>query len=243
MKSLQEYINEGLLDIFSGDGCKNLETVCSAFAKRLEKVSPIKYKHKFDIVDGKISEMTLKYSEALSLQYISADDDLVIDRRGKRTIKEEARRIAKQFENSEYESERKYWGTEENCFKHLTKYLYKTGDLNAFGNEGKDSTTAIFTFGIPYLEPQEGEKDLYDLKKYYYTTSAVCKTAGKDDKETAIHLLNTAFYRLYKGLTDPEDKLREFTDSTKTTFKDIRKLIPAELINAVKAATKRKDLK
>lgn len=238
MKSLKDYINEGLLDMFSGDGCKNLETVCSAFAKRLAKVSPITFKYKG--IDGKILTRTLNYSESLKLQYISADDDLVVDKHGKRTIKDEAKRLAKQFENDTYVSD--MWGDEDKCFKQLTKYLYKTGDLDAFGNADKDATTAIFTFTIPYLEPVQDEKDLYELKLYLYTTSASCKTHGKDDKDTAIHLLNTAFYRLYKGLTDPEEKLSEFTDSTHTTFKDIRKLIPSELVNAVKVATKRGDL-
>lgn len=238
MKSLKDYINEGLLDMFGGDGCKNLETVCSAFAKRLSKVSPITFKYKG--IDGKILTRTLNYSESLKLQYISADDDLVVDKHGKRTIKDEAKRLAKQFENDTYVSD--MWGSEDKCFKQLTKYLYKTGDLDAFGNADKDATTAIFTFTIPYLEPVKDEKDLYELKLYLYTTSASCKTRGKDDKDTAIHLLNTAFYRLYKGLTDPEEKLSEFTDSTHTTFKDIRKLIPSELVNAVKVATKRGDL-
>lgn len=239
IKKFEEFVNEGLLDIFSGDGCKNLETVCSAFAKRLSSIAPIKIKQKLS--DGKIIDNELNYSKTLTLKYISADDDLVVDNKGKRTIKEEARRIAKQFENEVFASE--IWGSEEKCFKQLTKYLYKTGDLDAFGNgDNANKTLAIFTFSIPYLEPVEDEKDVYELKMYFYTTSAACKTRGKDDKETATHLLNTAFYRLYKGLTDPEDKVVEFTDSTHTTFKDIRKLIPTELINAVKAATKRSDL-
>jgi hypothetical protein len=243
IKKFEEFVNEGLLDIFSGDGCKNLETICSAFAKRLSSVAPIKFEQKLS--DGKIIERELNYSEMLRLQYISADDNLVVDNKGKRTIKEEARRIAKQFEKEVFASE--YWGSEEKCFKHLTKYLYKTGDLDVFDNADTDTekSFAIFTFTIPYLEPMEDEdeKDLYELKMYYYTTRASCKTYGKDDKETAIHLLNTAFYRLYKGLTDPDDKVVEYTDSTDTTFKDIRKFIPTELIDVVKKATKRGDLK
>jgi hypothetical protein len=239
IKTFEEFVNEGLLDMFSGDGCKNLESVCSAFAKRLSKVAPIKFKRKLS--DGKIIEGVLNYSKFLLLQYISADDDLVIDIRGKRTIKEEAHRIAKLFDKDIYHSE--IWGDEEKCFKQLTKYLYKTKDMNAFDNEDTRKTPAIFTFSIPYLVPVEGEKDLYNLETYYYKTSAVCRTNGRDDKEIATELLNMAFFRLYKGLTDPEDKLTEYTDSTDTTFKDIRKFIPSELISAVKDATKRKNLK
>lgn len=239
IKKFEEFVNEGLLDIFSGDGCKNLETICAAFAKRLSKIAPIKYKHKLS--DGKIIDSVLDYSTLLTMEYISADDDLVIDRKGKRTIKEEAKRMAKQFREGIYRSE--MFSDEEKCFKHITRYLYKTGDMNAFGNEGKLAATALFTFNIPYLEPVDGEKDVYEQKMYYYTTSTSCKTKGQDDKEIATHLLNTAFYRLYRGLTDPEDKFVEFTDDTRTTFKDIRKYIPSELINVVKSATKRKDLK
>lgn len=238
IKKFEEFVNEGLLDMFSGDGAKNLETVCSAFAKRLSKLAPIKYKRK---LNGKIVEMKLNYSNALRLQYISADDDLVIDSRGKRTIKEEAHRIAKLFDEDVYHSE--IWGDEEKCFKQLTKYLYKTKDMDAFDNKDTRKATAIFTFTIPYLVPVEGEKDLYDLETYYYTTAAVCRTHGRDDKEIATELLNMAFFRLYKGLTDPEDKLTEYTDSTDTTFKDIRKFIPSELVNVVKESTKRKNLK
>lgn len=241
IKTFEEFVNEGLLDIFSGDGCKNLETVCSAFAKRLSSVTPIKFKQKS--TGGKIIERELNYSEMLKLKYISADDDLVVDNNGKRTIKEEAQKLAKYFENDTVASE--MWGSEEKCFKQITKYLYKTGDLDAFGNADTDTekSFAIFTFTIPYLEPVEDEKDLYELKLYFYTTRAAVKTFGKDDKETAIKLLNTAFYSLYKGLTKPEDEVVEFTDSTHTTFKDIRKLIPSELIDVVKKATKRGDLK
>lgn len=239
IKKFEEFVNEGLLDMFSGDGCKNLETVCSAFAKRLSKVAPIKFKQKLS--NDKIVENELNYSKLLRLQYISADDDLVIDSNGQRTIKEEAHRIAKLFDKDIYHSE--IWGDEEKCFKQLTKYLYKTNNMDAFDNEDTRKTTAIFTFNIPYLVAVEGEKDLYNLETYYYTTSAACRTHGRDDKEIATELLNAAFFRLYKGLTDPEDKFTEYTDSTDTTFKDIRKFIPSELINVVKDATKRKDLK
>ena len=238
IKKFEEFVNEGLLDMFSGDGCKNLETVCSAFAKRLSKVAPIKFKRK---LNEKIVESELNYSKALRLQYISADDDLVIDNNGQRTIKEEAKRIAKLFDKDVYHSE--IWGDEEKCFKQLTKYLYKTKNMDAFDNEDTRKTTAIFTFSIPYLVAVEGEKDLYNLETYYYTTAAACRTHGRDDKEIATELLNAAFFRLYKGLTDPEDKFTEYTDSTDTTFKDIRKFIPSELVNVVKEATKRKDLK
>jgi hypothetical protein len=238
IKKFDEFVNEGLLDIFSGDGCKNLETICSAFSKRLSKLAPIKFKHKLE--DGKIINNTLDYSSLLTMEYISADDDLVIDRNGKRTIKEEAKRLAKQFKDATWASE--CWGDEEKCFKQITKYLYKTHDLNAFGNENKPAATALFTFTIPYLQLVDGEKDVYERKCYFYTTATSCKTRGRDDKEIATNLLNAAFYRLYKGLTDPEDKLIEFTDDTSTTFKDIRKFIPSELINVVKSATKRKDL-
>lgn len=243
IKTFEEFVNEGLLDIFSGDGCKNLETICSAFAKRLSKVAPIKYKTK--IMSGKIVELTLDYSRDMRLEYISADDDLVVDFRGKRTIKEEARRMAKSFENESWAYER--FGDMDKCLKFITRFLYKSGDFNAFGG-GEDisnRTTATFSFSIPYLEPMkdEDEKDLYERKTYYYTTYAPCKTHGKDDKDIATHLLNTAFFRLYKGLTDPEDKFTEFTDSKDTSFKDVRPFIPSELINAVKAATKRNDLK
>ena len=238
IKKFEEFVNEGLLDMLSGDGCKNLETVCSAFAKRLSKVAPIKFKRK---LNEKIVESELNYSKALRLQYISADDDLVIDNNGQRTIKEEAHRIAKLFDKDVYHSE--IWGDEEKCFKQLTKYLYKTKNMDAFDNEDTRKTTAIFTFSIPYLVAVEGEKDLYNLETYYYTTAAACRTHGRDDKEIATELLNAAFFRLYKGLTDPEDKFTEYTDSTDTTFKDIRKFIPSELVNVVKEATKRKDLK
>ena len=238
IKKFEEFVNEGLLDMFSGDGCKSLETVCSAFAKRLSKVAPIKFKRK---LNEKIVESELNYSKALRLQYISADDDLVIDNNGQRTIKEEAKRMAKLFDKDVYHSE--IWGDEEKCFKRLTKYLYKTKNMDAFDNEDTRKTTAIFTFSIPYLVAVEGEKDLYDLETYYYTTAAACRTHGRDDKEIATELLNAAFFRLYKGLTDPEDKFTEYTDSNDTTFKDIRKFIPSELVNAVKEATKRKDLK
>ena len=74
IKKFEEFVNEGLLDMFSGDGCKNLETVCSAFAKRLSKVAPIKFKQKLS--NDKIVENELNYSKLLRLQYISADDDL-----------------------------------------------------------------------------------------------------------------------------------------------------------------------
>ena len=241
IKKFDEFVNEGLLDIFSGDGCKNLETVCSAFAKRLSKVAPIKFKTK--TVEGKIWERTLDYSRDLRLEYISADDDLVVDFRGKRTIKEEAQRMAKSFENESWAYER--FGDAEKCLKYITRFLYKSGDFNAFGggDDISNKTTAIFTFSVPYLEPVKDEKDVYELKMYYYTTFAPCKTRGKDDKDIATYLLNTAFFRLYRGLTDPEDKFTEFTDSKNTSFKDVRQFIPSELINAIKAATKRKDLK
>lgn len=239
IKKFDEFVNEGLLDIFSGDGCKNLETVCSAFAKRLSSVEPIKFKQKFS--SGKIVENELNYSKSLRLQYISADDDLVIDRNGKRTIKDEARRLAKLFEKDAIHSE--IWGDEEKCFKQLTKYLYKTNDMDAFDNEDTRKATAIFTFTIPYLVPVEGEKDLYNLETYFYTTAAVCRTHGRDDKEIATELLNMAFFRLYRGLTDPEDKFTEYTVSKDITFKDIRKYIPSALVDAVKKATKRKNLK
>jgi hypothetical protein len=237
IKKFEEFVNEGLLDIFKGDGCKNLETVCSAFAKRLSSVAPISYKYK--TMDGKIRENKLDYSQELKLQYISADDDLVIDSKGKRTIKEEARRMATQFKEDILSSDR--WDDEEKCFKEITKFLYKTGNID--NEDINNKTTAIFTFTIPYLEPVKDEKNICEHKLYLYTTSAVCKTRGKDDKETATHLLNSAFFRLYKGLTDPDDELIEFTDSNNTTFKDIRKFIPSELIDAVKKATKRGDLK
>jgi hypothetical protein len=237
IKKFEEFVNEGLLDIFNGDGCKNLETICSAFAKRLSSVAPISYKYK--TMDGKIRENKLDYSQELKLQYISADDDLVIDSKGKRTIKEEARRMATQFKEDILSSDR--WDDEEKCFKEITKFLYKTGNID--NEDINNKTTAIFTFTIPYLEPVKDEKNICEHKLYLYTTSAVCKTRGKDDKETATHLLNSAFFRLYKGLTDPDDELIEFTDSNNTTFKDIRKFIPSELIDAVKKATKRGDLK
>jgi hypothetical protein len=240
IKKFEEFVNEGLLDIFKGDGCKNLETVCSAFAKRLSSIAPISYKRKLS--DGKIVELKLDYSKELKLQYISADDDLVIDYRGKRTIKEEAKRMAEHFKDADYMSE--HWGDENYCYKELTKYLYKMSDIaDGKVEDISNKTTAIFTFSIPYLEAVKDEKDIYERKMYYYTTSTICKVRGKDDKEIATHLLDTAFYRLYRGLTAPEDKLIEFTDSTDTTFKDIRKLIPSELIDAVKKATKRSDLK
>jgi hypothetical protein len=238
IKKFEEFVNEGLLDIFNGDGCKNLETICSAFAKRLSSVAPISYKYK--TMDGKIRENKLDYSRELTLEYISADDDLVIDYKGKRTIKEEAKLMAKRFKDNTYASDR--WSDPNECYKEITKYLYKMSDI-ADGKDISNKTTAIFTFRIPYLEAVKDEKDVYEKKMYYYTTSAVCKTRGKDDKETAVHLLNTAFYRLYKGLTAPDDRLVEFTDSPDTTIKDIRKLIPSELIDAVKKATKRSDLK
>ena len=237
IKKFEEFVNEGLLDVFKGDGCKNLETVCSAFAKRLSSVAPISYKRKLS--DGKIVELKLDYSQELTLEYISADDDLVIDYKGKRTIKEEAKMMAKKFKDDIYMSDR--WRDENECYKEITKFLYKTGNIG--DDDISNKTTAIFTFRIPYLEAVKDEKDVYEKKMYYYTTSAVCKTRGKDDKETAVHLLNTAFYRLYKGLTAPDDKLVEFTDSPDTTIKDIRKLIPSELIDVVKKATKRSDLK
>ena len=241
IKKFDEFVNEGLLDIFSGDGCKNLEGVCKAFAKRLSKVAPIKYKYKG--LGGKIWEGTLDYSSDLNLEYISADDDLVIDFRGKRTIKEEARRITKMAIEDNWSSD--MFKNEGECLKYITRFLYKTGDFNAFGggDDISNKTTAIFTFSVPYLEPVKDEKGVYERKTYYYTTYAPCKTRGRDDKDIATHLLNTAFFRLYKGLTDPEDKFTEFTDSKNTSFKDVIQFIPSELINAIKAATKRKDLK
>lgn len=238
IKTFEEFVNEGLFDIFSGDGCKNLETICSAFAKRLSSIETIKFKQKTS--DGKIIDGFIDYSRLLRLEYISADDDLVIDSNGKRTIREEARRIAKQFENDTWASER--WGSEEKCFKEITRFLHKTGDFNAFNDFDNEKTTALFTFYIPYLEAVKDEKDVYERKMYIYTTFAPIKVRGRDDKEIANSLLNSAFFRLYQALTSPEDELVEYTASTDTTFKDIRQYIPSVLINAVKKATKRKDL-
>jgi hypothetical protein len=62
IKTFEEFVNEGLLDIFTGDGCKNLETICSAFAKRLSSIDPIKYKYRpFD--GDKVLNGILDYSK------------------------------------------------------------------------------------------------------------------------------------------------------------------------------------
>ena len=149
--------------------------------------------------------------------------------------------MAKQFEDEVWSSDR--WGNEERCFKEITRFLCKSTDLNAFNDfDANNKTISLFTFTIPYLVPVKDEKDIYERKFYYYTTYAPIRVRGKDDKEIANSLLNSAFFCLYQGLTDPEDKLTEFTDSTDTTFKDVRKYIPSVLINAVKKATKRKNL-
>ena len=232
IKKFEEFVNEGLLDIFSGDGCKNLETVCSAFAKRLSAIAPIKYKTKN--IAGKIDERTLDYSSNLRLEYISADDNLVINMGGKCTIEEEAKRLAKSIHFRDQD--------EKSLVKHLTRHLRKSGDEWKEGDENK--TVAVFNFTIPYLKPIEDkdEKDLYELEYYFYTTSAIRSLKDKNDKEIATYLLNSAFYQLYKAITeDPEHDIIEYNTS-KSSVKDIRKYIPSELINVVKKATKRKDL-
>ena len=41
--------------------------------------------------------------------------------------------------------------------------MYKTGDLDAFGNgDSSNKTTAIFTFTIPYLEAVKDKKEVQD---------------------------------------------------------------------------------
>jgi hypothetical protein len=237
IKTFEEFVNEGLLDIFSGDGCKNLETVCSAFAKRLSAIAPIKYKTKD--LSGKIDEYTLDYSSYLILEYISADDNLVINRHGKCTIEEEAKRLAKSIHSIDHD--------EKSWVKHLTRHLRKSSDEWKTGDENK--TVAVFNFTIPYLIPIEDkdEKDLYKLEFYHYTTSAIRSLKvikDKNDKEIATDLLNSAFYQLYKAITeDPKhDTIIEY-NTAGSSVKDIRKYIPSELINVVKKATKRKDLK
>ena len=73
IKKFEEFVNEGLLDIFSGDGCKNLETVCSAFAKRLSSVAPIKYKT-LSVEGDKIIELKFAVS-AISQDMSDAKSD------------------------------------------------------------------------------------------------------------------------------------------------------------------------
>jgi hypothetical protein len=236
IKKFEEFVNEGLLDVFKGDGCESLETICKAFAKRLSSMRPIKFKWKS--LDGRIIEQTLDYSKKLYMEFISAEDDLVINYSGKRTIKEEAKRIAHLHDKNS----KSPWGDEDRIYKQLTKFLYKSDDLNA-DKDYLNKEIAMFTFTIPYLVPVKDENDVYELKTYYFKTGEWIKTHGKDDKEIATNILNKAFYRLYKGLTDPDDKIDEFKESSDDiSIKDIRKYVPSELINVIKKATKRGDL-
>lgn len=243
IKKFDEFVNEGLLDIFTGDGCKNLETICSAFQKRFSSISPIKFKWKSNWdKDSKIITRKLDYSKSFGLEFISADDDLVINKNGKRTIKEEAKRLVDAFKNDIIKSD--VWNNEDTAYKYITRFLYKSSDTNLTFKDIKNKETAIFIFTIPYLKPVEGEKDLFELETYLYRTSSMCHTRGRDDKQIANTLLNNAFYRLYKGLTDPDDEIDEFLDVySSKSLKDIRQYIPSEVINLVKKYAKKSNYK